>query len=66
LEKNFLLPSINEFGGKYAVGRDTVEKVVDDPELVKVMKGIRNAGYSLAGRWASYLSTKPTCKSCWT
>jgi DNA-binding transcriptional regulator YhcF (GntR family) len=50
LEKNFLLPSINEFSGKYAVGRDTVEKAYRHLKSQEYIRSAPGKGYYVTGR----------------
>lgn len=50
LERNFLLPSINEFSGKYAVGRDTVEKAYRHLKSQEYIRSAPGKGYYVTGR----------------
>ncbi len=50
LQKNFQLPSINEFSNKYSVGRDTVEKAYKDLKKQAYIKSFPGKGCFVVGK----------------
>jgi DNA-binding transcriptional regulator YhcF (GntR family) len=50
LQKNFQLPSINEFSQKYAVGRDTVEKAYSELKKLDYITSFPGKGSFVTGK----------------